>query len=283
MNNKNLISFAFIFFILSSSISGQKENNSPKNVILFIGDGMGLTQISSKILSTKKETVFEAFENIGFVKTHSNSSLITDSGAAATAMATGQKTYNNSIGLSVDTLPAPNLLEIATKKGYSTGILVTSPITHATPAAFYAHSQHRVNKEEIALQLSNLNIDLLIGGGRESFFDRESDEKNLLDTLLNKGYKIIDNTTEKHPNLNDYGRNEKVIYFAADFFPTGAITGRDYLPYYCRSAPLFLSRKDTKGFILIVESSQLDLSLHSNSTLEFKAEMSDAEASIQNF
>lgn len=281
MRKKNLISFVSIFFLLSGIIFGQNDSIGPKNIILFIGDGMGLSQISTEILSKKKTTVFESFKHIGFAKTHSNSSLITDSGASATAMSTGNKTYNNAIGLDKDSIPSTNLMELAEWNNYSTGILVTAPLTHATPAAFYAHSKHRINKEEIALQLSRMNIDLLIGGGRESFYERESDSKNLLDSLKSNGYKIINNLSDQFPNLAEMDKDQKLIYFTSDFFPAGAITGRMYLPYYCKTAPVFLSKKDNDGFILMVESSQLDISLHSNSSLEFKSEMSDAEASIE--
>jgi len=281
MCNKHLISFAFIFILFTAKVFGQKDSLGPKNIILFIGDGMGLSQISTQVLSSKKKTVFESFKHIGLIKTHSGSSLITDSGASATAMATGIKTYNNAIGLNLDSLPIRNLFELAAMNNYSSGILVTSPLTHATPASFFAHTKHRINKEDIALQLSRLNIDLLIGGGRESFFDREMDDKNLLDTLINNGYKIIDNSADKLPELGTLDIDEKLIYFASDFFPAGAITGRMYLPFYCEKAPPFLSKKNTAGFIFVVESSQLDISLHSNSTLEFKSEMNDAEQAIQ--
>lgn len=281
MNKKNIISFVYIFFLLSLSIFGQTDSITPKNIIIFIGDGMGLSQISTEVLSNKKPTVFESFKNIGLVKTHSNSNLITDSGASATAIATGKKTYNNAIGLDKDTIPSINLFELAFENNYSTGILVTSPLTHATPASFYAHTNHRVNKEDIALQLSRLDIDLLVGGGRESFHERESDNKNLLDSLYDKGYKIFDNSAEELPKLNEMGRDQKLIYFTSDYFPLSAITGRTYFPYYCKTAPAFLANKRNEGFILIVESSQLDICLHSNSTLEFKSEMKDSENSIK--
>lgn len=278
---RHIIFVALICLFNHTQIAAQNDTIRPKNVIIFIGDGMGLSQISSNILSSKRKTAFESFKHIGLVKTHSHSNLITDSGAAATAMATGHKTYNNAIGLNKDSIPVTNLMELAYKNNYNTGILVTSPITHATPAAFYAHSKHRINAEEIALQLCQKNIDLLIGGGRESFFDRESDEMNLIDSLKRKGYLVFDITEERLPDLNTISSKEKMIYFSSDFLPAGAISGREYLPFYCSSAPQFLRKKDKDGFFLMIEGSQLDMSLHSNSSIEFVEEMKDTEESIE--
>lgn len=269
-------------FGINTDISfAQNETTGPKNIIIFIGDGMGLSQISTEILSHKKPTVFESFKHMGFVKTHSHSSLVTDSGAAATAMATGKKTYNNAIGLDKDSIAVTNLMELAQANNYSTGIIVTSPLTHATPAGFYAHSKHRINKGEIAEQLVQKDIDLLIGGGRDDFNNENSTELYLLDTLKNKGYTILSNNENELPNIQGYGPDSKIILFTSDFLPSGAITGREYFPQYCKTGPYYLRKKEKEGFLLMVESSQLDISLHSNSALEFKAEIHDTEKAIE--
>ncbi|NJM15498.1 MAG: hypothetical protein HC896_09100 [Bacteroidales bacterium] len=99
----------------------------------------------------------------GFINTSSQSHKITDSGAGGTAFSIGKRSYNGSIGVAPDTLPAENITEMLSKKGYNTGVVSTSSVTHATPACFYAHVKLRKMEEEIARQLVHSDIDFLRG------------------------------------------------------------------------------------------------------------------------
>ena len=126
----------------------EEDDNMPKNIILMIGDGMGLTQISAGMYRLGNQTNLEKFPIVGLQKTHAGDKLITDSAASATAIATGQKTYNGAIGVDMDTLPLYTFLEEAEDNELATGLVATSTIVHATPASFISHNPYRRNYEE---------------------------------------------------------------------------------------------------------------------------------------
>ena len=130
----------------------------PKNIILMIGDGMGLSHVFAGITANHGHLFLDNCKDIGFSKTQSANSYITDSGAGATALSTGVKTYNHAIGVDPDTIPVKTVLEFAEERGKATGLVSTSAITHATPAAFIAHVPSRGMYEEIAACFLNTNI-----------------------------------------------------------------------------------------------------------------------------
>ena len=133
-----------------------------KNIIFLIGDGMGLPQISAALYSNNNKLSLEQFPVIGFHKPYSASGIITDSAAGATAFACGVKTYNGSIGMDTDTLPCYSITEELKSRGYATGLIASSTIVHATPAAFFAHQPLRVFYEGIAADFLKADIDLAI-------------------------------------------------------------------------------------------------------------------------
>ena len=125
--------------VIGGNIQAQTGDNeesgrSPKNVILMIGDGMGLSQVSSPYYFSEEPPAFNRFKHIGLSRTSSAEAPITQSPAAATAMSTGYKTYNFAIGVDMDTIPRENIVEILSKKGLQTGVIATSSVTDATPA-----------------------------------------------------------------------------------------------------------------------------------------------------
>jgi len=133
---------ALIFFLLLIPFSISGAASKPKNIILFIGDGMGIAQLTAgKVV--KGALNLEQFKHLGLLMTHSQDALITDSAAAATAMATGYKTKNGFISLSADGTSLKTVIEYAKARGKATGIVVSSSVTHATPAAFAAHINNR--------------------------------------------------------------------------------------------------------------------------------------------
>ncbi len=161
----------------------------PLNVIFMIGDGMGIAQVSSAFYFGEGTPNFKQFNSIGLSRTSAADYLITDSAAGATAFSTGEKTYKRAIGVSKDTVALPTILEQLQTKGYQTGLVSLTSITHATPAAFYAHVEDRDMHEEIATYLSKANVDFFAGGGRK-FFHNRTDGVNLYDTLLAKNYHL---------------------------------------------------------------------------------------------
>lgn len=144
------------------SFKSDKAQRSPKNIILMIGDGNGLTQISSAVLANNGALSLTQIKSIGLIKTQSADDFTTDSAGAGTAIATGEKTNNRAIGTNIDGEPIPNLTEILSKKGFSTGIITTDEITGATPSSFFAHRTDRGMAAEIASDLQTSQLKLFI-------------------------------------------------------------------------------------------------------------------------
>lgn len=165
------------------------KKDKPKNIILLIGDGMGVSQVFAGLTANKGKLFLENCKHIGFSKTSSGDNYITDSAAGGTALSTGVKTYNGAIGVDMNKNPVKTILEEASEKGLATGLVSSSAITHATPASFIAHQAGRSSYEEIAADFLKTDIDVFIGGGLEHFSKRK-DGRNLLKELENKGYQV---------------------------------------------------------------------------------------------
>ena len=154
-----------LMIVFLSPLYSFSQESKPPNIIMMIGDGMGLSQISSGMYSNNNYTSFERSQHVGLIKTHSFDNLDTDSAAAGTAMSSGVKTYNRVVGMDENFNPVKSILEICRDRGYMTAIIATSTIVHATPAAYYSKVKSRYEYEEIASQLSKSNINFFVGGG----------------------------------------------------------------------------------------------------------------------
>ncbi|MEM1220184.1 MAG: alkaline phosphatase [Bacteroidota bacterium] len=254
----------------------------PKNVVLMIGDGMGLSQISASLYHHNNTSIFEVFRSIGFSKTYAANNLITDSAAGATAMSCGQKTYEFAIGVNLDTLPMKNLMEESEERGLATGLVVTSSIVHATPAAFVAHEPMRTYYEEIALDFMDIELDYVVGGGKKYFERRRMDNRNLVSEWIRKGYTVKDYFGSDFPNYGRMNPKRNFVYFTADNQPVSNAAGRRYLPMATQLALPFLQEHNSEeGFFLLVEGSQIDWMGHSNQGVELMTEMRDFEAAVE--
>jgi alkaline phosphatase len=269
--NKN---FLFLFWLLlaftpdlaaQGSIDMKPAMQAPdqraRNIILLIGDGMGLSQISAALYSNNNRLNMSRFPVVGFHKTYSHDNLVTDSAAGATAFAAGKKTYNNAIGVSHDTMPLYTILQECADNGYATGLVATASIVHATPASFFAHAASREYYEEIAADFLDAPVDLAIGGGKTYFDKREFDQRNLVAELREKGYVVQDYTTAELGTMR-LDPSRPLLYFTADKHPTGVANGRDYLSLATRIGPVFLEKRSEKGFFLMIEGSQIDWACH---------------------
>lgn len=255
--------------------------NKPVNIILIIVDGMGLAQISIAEYLDKPPSPLQQMEFVGLQKTYSANFLETDSGAAATAIACGVKTFNSAIGVDINSDPVTSIMELAMSAGYKTGFVVTSSVVHATPAAFYAHVPSRGSYEEIALQLVNSGLDIFIGGGEKYFVKRNIDDNDLLVNLRKSGYDIFrfeDNVQKINLSRAD---RDKVACFTSFEDPARASNGRTYLADMALEAKKFLHRQADKGFFLLIEASQVDWAAHANDQEWLAFEMQDAYRMIE--
>lgn len=255
-----------------------KPERQAKNIILLIGDGMGLTHISAGMYYNNNQTQFERFPVAGLHKPYSASDLITDSGAGATAFASGIKTYNGAIGVKMDSTPVRTIVEQAEEKGLATGMVVTSTLTHATPAAFVAHVRNRKYEEEIATWFLKNEADFLVGGGKR-FFDQRQDGRNLVKELQDKGY-VVSDFRQNAEAMAAPDPSKNFLYFSADGDPAKASEGRNYLAPYSLAAAKYLKQRSEKGFFLMAEGSQIDWGGHANNSDYIISEVLDFEQTI---
>ncbi len=267
--------------VQTGTTTTQKVAKRPKNIILMIGDGMGLAQATAGMYANNNQTNLEQFTTIGLHKNYPDDAedgLITDSAAGATSFACGVKTYNAAIGVGVDSLPRTTILELAERNGLATGLVVTCNIQHATPAAFIAHCKNRALFEDIALDFLKTDIDLFIGGGKQPF-DNRKDGRNLLDEFKKKGYYINDWTQAELDTLT-LPTNQNVGFLTANLQPLMATQGRSYLPVASQKACDFLQKRSKKGFFAMIEGSQIDWGGHAGNTDYIVGEMLDFDKAI---
>lgn len=248
----------------------------PKNIIIMIGDGMGVAQVSTSVLANPN-SAFRLFKNTGFSITYSANKLITESAAGATALATGFKTKNRSISVDTNDKPLTTLFEVAKKKNMKSGVVVLCSVVDATPAAFTAHSPDRKNKYDIAHQILTSDCDVVIGGGQKYF--RVDTSKDAFDadafksSLVKSGYSF-------YPTFDKLTHATGKKYFALlenEDLPKA--TERKYsLKDLVKKAIESLNESKT-GFVLMIEGSQIDFAGHENNSQYMIDEVKDfAEA-----
>ncbi len=258
-----------------------------KNVILFVGDGMGgaaRDAIRLAIAGEKGELAMDSMPYAGLF--HSSSTIpVTDSAAAATAFASGVKTYNGAIGMDADKKPVKTIMEYAKEVGKSTGVVTTSQVTDATGAAFGAHVEDRSKQSDIALQyLTKAKLDVILGGGEDFWFPagapgaypdeptEDPSEKskgtqgNLVDKAKQLGYTYVTNAAEmqraKGGKLLGLFANEEMFQQREEgqgdiYDPVVS------LPDMTKKAIDTLSA-NKKGFVLMVEEEAIDEMAHAN-------------------
>ena len=266
---------------LLAACTGTGDRQEPvRNIIFMIGDGMGLPQVTALSLEQGyAPTRMERATYTGIQKTYSAGGRITDSAAAGTALACGEKTTNGTIGMTPDGRPLESVLRRAQRAGKATGIVVTCAVTDATPAAFVAHNPDRYAQEYTALQYAGSGIDLLVGAGRE-YFDRRSDGRALTDEMCSRGYAFAPDREA----LLAARTTPLAALFPGDALPlaardTAGIRG-DYLVRATQKAIELLSGAGHDGFFLMVEGSWRDRAAHENDTEGMLGELRDFDRAV---
>jgi alkaline phosphatase len=276
MKNILILLLASLTLACTAADKPEPEAKNPKKIIFLIGDGMGLSAVSTGFYFSDRPSVFNRFHEIGLQQTSSAIQKVTDSAASGTAMASGKKTYNGAIGVDTTKNAIPNIAEMVASLGWSTGVVATSTISHATPASFYAHVINRGMEEEIASQLLDSEIDFFAGGGRDKFEHRR-DSVNLLVLAADKGF-IIDTTDLPEPG--SLVGDKKYGFLPEAGSMLSMVEGRgDFLPQATSLAISHLSQNQ-EGFFLMVEASQIDWAGHANNAESLVAEMLDFEKVI---
>ncbi len=270
------LGFSLVAFSSFDNSGKTNTKKKPKNVILLIGDGMGLSQVSYAIVNANERMNFERFKQLGMSKTAASNHKITDSAAGATALSTGKKTYNGAIAVDDNKQALPTILELAEKKGMATGMIATCAITHATPASFIAHRESRELYEDIALDFLNTEIDLFIGGGLDHF-NKRKDNKDLVQALKDREYNVITSVND----LYSYNSPKKLAALIAPKHLTTMTDGRGNYLEKATELGINILSKDPDGFFLMVEGSQIDWGGHANDAEYVRTEVMDFDRAIK--
>jgi len=261
------IMLSLCLFAVSSVFAAE---GIPKNIILFIGDGMGVQQITAaKIIKGSLE--MERCPATALVTTWSASSLVTDSAAGATAMATGTKTKNGMLSINPAGQELKTAFEWAEEKGKSTGVATTCAVTHATPAGFMVHVPSRNQYVTIAEQIAASDVDVLFGGGLAHFSPTKNPSLPLLKQKMDVAL-----TAEAFRKM---GTPKKAAALLYSVHPPYAADREISLKELTQKAIDILAQ-DEDGFFLMVEGSQIDWAGHKKNGIKVVTETVDFDDAV---
>ncbi len=286
-----LVNF-FTFIFLTFSLYGLAKTKAVTNIIFMVPDGLAISNVTAArvyAFGTNKQRLYlETLDQIGYQSTHSLNSMVTDSAAAASAWACGEKFNNGEISFHPKTRTSPRtILELAREMGKKSGLVATSSITHATPAAFGAHVGNRNCENEIARQYIVKNgIDILLGGGKGIFQSSEMGADpcgtygDFIELAKERDYTIV-NTREEMFRSHKTAKKLLGLFRHVSLTPAhrrAQIKKSQEEPRLAEMTGVALQFLEThqKGFFLLVEGSQIDWANHANNleyqiseTLEF--------------
>ncbi len=303
---KNLILLSALILLLGSCCNKEKR---VENVIYLIGDGMGFGAVSSLLLSQDSLTGFEYAPVIGLNETCSANNYVTDSPAGGTALATGTRTKNGYLGVDANGEQLTSILKKAQALGKKSGIVVNTPLTEATPAAFYAGVKNRSESFKIAEQFCQSNVDVAIGAGLSAFINRP-DSVDMTAVLIDKGYdvyldwkSVLESQSKKFVgilSMSDVHRRNssaktagaadgaeiclaaKLAAQASDESDTTTLSEPTvYLQKATAKALQVLECDAPKGFFLMIESAIIDGYGHNNDSEGMITEMQEFDATLK--
>ena len=278
-----------IFICLTITIVFPLIAASPKYIFLFIGDGMGVPQIALASEYAKGNLALNTLPVVGITTTRSLNHFITDSAAAGTALASGEKTNSGMIGITPDGKILEACTVNAAHHNKKIGIVTSVSLDHATPAAFYAHEAGRESYYNIGADLYAAGFDFYAGSDfMEPDNKKDKSAKNLYKMADEYGYSIA-------RGYNDYTKKsakaDKMILFQSE---EASSKDRSAIPYaidrtekdlsleeITRSAIDFLSKDLSKGFFLMVEGGKIDWACHSNDAATAFREVQDLDKAIR--
>ena len=249
--------------------------NEVKNVILMIGDGMGLEQVSCAWVLNHGKLNFDNFPYIGISRTYCTDALITDSAAGGTALAVGQKTAESHVGTAADATDLESVLVKARELGKKTGVAVTCHFADATPCDFCCHNEDRYNQEDLIADYVECGVDYLSGGGLDWFTVNRTDGRDITKEMADAGYTVA--LTEDELMAAEL---PVIGILAPDNLPVAMERGDLYRHTVARGLDLLSRESGDKGFVMMLEGSCIDDWLHGNDIEKAMEELLDFDRTI---
>lgn len=281
--------------IMVPHVSNGRSAARPKYVFFFIGDGMGVAQrtiaeyYTTSVLG-EGELEFNHLDEVGMYSTSSSDSLVPDSAATATAMSTGVDTDNAQINTDPDTEEDDmvHLGEGLHKKGIPIGIVTTTRVTHATPAAFSSHAVHRDQEDKIAVEQFDFKPELLVGGGSSYFIpvseqgSNRKDNRNVLSEFEEEGYSVY---TDMNTFTAKVGKDKKRVLGVLNSSHIPYVVDREEnaqgLDEMTKASIDHMYNNYKTGFFMMIEGGRIDHAAHNNDTRTMIEETREFEKSIQ--
>lgn len=253
------------------SFKNDGKDKKVRNVILLIGDGMGVGAVNAAMYANGGALTMTNLKTCGYVRTQSANNFTTDSAASGTAYATGVKTNNGYVGLDTDKQPLLNLPERLEPLGFACGVLSTDNLDGATPASFFAHQANRRAGEEIWADLAASHLAFASAGSSKVFEGLPLKVRE----EINDRFDVIYSPEGQEKLL---GESERLAYFP----PSVTLPERgDYLPATTQMAIDFLSARSKKGFFLMIEGARIDKEEHKNNYQGMVDETLDFDKAIE--
>lgn len=267
MKLKNLLLAATL---LGSALAASAE--APKYVFYYIGDGLGMQPLMTAqaynrdILKNEKPLLMLQFPVASWAMTYSASSPITDSAAAGTALATGNKTINGMVGVTPDTVPVSSVARELKDKGYGVGIITSVYADDATPSSYYAHVASRKMYYDIDVFAAKSGYDFIGGAGLKGLVDKDGNPTDIPVIMEQNGVQLVrgadgirEINSDKVVLLSPEGMPDYNIGYTIDSIP-GALT----LPLITETCLDHLEKQSPDRFFMMVEGGNIDHALHGN-------------------
>ena len=300
--SRKFLGFILLTVITISLFSGVVGADSPKYVFYFIGDGLGASQRQATEYFLQEQTgdpqaklVMNNFPVAGINTTHSADTLVTDSAAAGTALATGYKTNNGVIAQLPDGTNLKSIFQAAEEKGMATGLVSSTRLTHATPAVFAANNPNRNAENEIAYDFLDSGVDYFAGGGYRHFVPQDwqwgkskrKDDINIAQKFYEQGYKtfLTEYDTAAFRNYQPKGKEKVLALFTDSHLPYEIDRNQEEVPSLAEltAKGIEVLANYQNGFIMMVEGGRIDHACHANDpvatiydTLAFDAAVAEA-------
>ena len=257
------------------SFKSDGDDKAPLNVILMIGDGMGLAHLSSAMFANGGELTVTNLKSCGWVCTQSGSDFTTDSAASGTAYATGHKTHNGAIGVDMNDQTLVNLPEKLHRAGIISGVVTTDDMDGATPSSFFAHQPSRKMSDEIWADLPGSKLTFFAAGTKEDFEDLDYETKDAIEKRFSITHDL---------DGADFTKSKRLGYLPPKSETASMSKGRgDFLPSSTEYAIEYLGARTSKGkgFFLMVEGARIDKSSHDNDYPSMVKEVLDFDKAIE--